>query len=139
MTQFIWNETFITNIQEIDDQHRHFFDIINRLGCARGSAAEHSVLVDTFTELIEYMLVHFATEENLMELSRYPALEQHKELHGFFAHKVTELFRNYLQDKADISGATLVFMQDWLMNHIKSEDMKFKDYHNDTPCAGNIP
>lgn len=131
MTQFIWNEMFTTNIQALDDQHRHFFDIINRLGHAYGSADEHSVLVDTFTELIEYMQVHFDTEEKLMELSRYPELGQQKELHLFFTSKVTELFRNYLQDKADITQATLTFLQDWLVNHIKSEDMKFKDYQTD--------
>lgn len=128
MEPYIWREELNTNIRELDDQHRHFFDILNELRNAFGSFAERGVLVDTFSELIEYMRVHFQTEEELMEQFHYPDLVRHRELHMHFTQRVTELFRDYLQDRADITRTTLGFLQDWLVNHIMTEDMKYRGY-----------
>ena len=128
MEPYIWNDELNTGIREIDDQHRQFFTIINRLQTAFGSFAERGVLVDTFTQLIEYLRVHFDTEEALLEQCAYPDLAQHRELHARFTQEVTELFRAYLRDTAGITRATIDFLRDWLVNHIMNEDMNYKRY-----------
>ncbi len=140
MEPHIWNDKLNTGIAEIDEQHRQFFAILNRLQAAFGSFAERGVLVDTFTELIEYLRVHFDTEEALLERCNYPDLPLHREHHARFTGEVTELFRAYLRDAAGITRTTIGFLQEWLTNHIMNEDMKYKDYlsaqRHDLPPTG---
>jgi hemerythrin len=138
MTHLIWTDAFSTTIQELDDQHRHFFDIINRLGAAHGTNAERSVMRDTFSELIDYIQVHFTAEEELLERYRYPALERHKALHALYSQKVAELFRDYLNDHASITQTTLQFLQDWIVSHILEDDMKYRDFLPKTRMPGDV-
>jgi hemerythrin-like metal-binding protein len=132
MEPYLWQDKLNTGIPEIDEQHRRFFAILNRLQAAFGSFAERGVLMDTFTELIEYLRVHFDTEEALLERCAYPDLERHRELHAVFTREVTDLFKAYLRDRADITRTTLGFLQDWLAHHIMNEDMKYKGYLADS-------
>lgn len=128
MEPYLWNDQLNTGITEIDNQHRRFFALLNRLQAAFGSFTERGVLVDTFTELIEYLRVHFETEESLLEGCAYPDLARHRELHDRFTVEVTTLFRDYLADREGITRATIDFLRQWLVDHIMKEDMAYKEH-----------
>ena len=132
MVSFIWREDLNTGINEIDDEHRHCFDIINRLSAASSSFADRSVLLETFTELTEYLKAHFSTEEKLMMQYYYPKLQHHKELHGEFIQKLIELYQECMYRQTDISISLLYSLQEWLIAHIKDEDTKYIKCVNDT-------
>ena len=62
-----WSEDYVVGVAEIDEQHKHLFDIVNRLHKAVSEGAEQSMLGEILNELIDYTLADIGTNgtENL--------------------------------------------------------------------------
>ena len=57
---------------EMDDTHRAFVDLVNDL-----AAADATRFADLFVELVAHTRAHFGRENELMEISRFPARSEH--------------------------------------------------------------
>lgn len=123
-----WSTDFAVDIDEIDDQHKTLFELVDQLHHAirehRGSAACLQVL----TELIEYTHVHFKLEESLMRMAGYPHLEQHKAQHADLIAEVTSLHERVAGGHAAVSFELLAFLRTWLIKHIKQSDTHYAAY-----------
>ena len=75
-----WREGFKIGVSQADLEHRHLFELVQALNLA--------CVQDGVAELMEGVASHFSSEQDLMEKSGYPALEQHVELHREFAAQV---------------------------------------------------
>lgn len=62
--------------EQMDNTHREFVDLVNRLGQA--DKAEFATL---YRALIEHTRAHFDAEQVLMEGSRFPATGEHRSEH----------------------------------------------------------
>ena len=101
MNPFKWKDSFSVGIKEMDDQHKDFFDILNRLGETAGGNKGMEVVGPVLRQLDEYSRHHFAEEENWLKIVGYPGLQYQKKQHEFFISQVTEL-----QDKFSKGMAT---------------------------------
>jgi hemerythrin-like metal-binding protein len=120
----VWDETLVSEIGFVDEQHQMLFDAINRFGTAvmEGHGAKEIESILTF--LGEYTMGHFAEEEALMLELDYPQRAAHKAMHDAFVRKVPELIAaNQKGDQAALFRAALM-MVDWLQNHIREVDIK---------------
>ncbi|MDP7518507.1 MAG: hypothetical protein QGI17_15520, partial [Arenicellales bacterium] len=61
MESFQWNEGFLTGIADVDDQHRHLVDVINKFGdlISQGKGASRDEVDTVFKELADYTHLHF--------------------------------------------------------------------------------
>jgi len=127
MDFFTWNDRFSTGIEAMDSQHQDFLSLLNELhgaveGRGRGNLTS---LLDSFEN---YVRVHFTAEENLLRRVCYPDLPAQHRQHNFFAAQVAELKRRNSSGEAGLGASTLVFLRDWLLNHILAEDRKYGDF-----------
>ena len=76
---FIWNDKFNTHIDVIDSQHRKLVDIINCLGAISAHQTSTEELGTILTELVDYTIFHFNTEEQLM--AQFEVNTVHREAH----------------------------------------------------------
>ncbi|MDR0917663.1 MAG: bacteriohemerythrin [Oscillospiraceae bacterium] len=110
----------------IDEEHKQLFKAINDLleACASGKGRAH--LGETLKFLGEYTAKHFGDEEKLQLDSGYPGYSNHKNLHDGFKRVVAELSAKLQQDGATVALVAQVNSNigDWLVRHIKREDVK---------------
>ncbi|MBN2651922.1 MAG: bacteriohemerythrin [Spirochaetales bacterium] len=129
----LWSEIMAVNIEDIDDQHKHLVEIINRLFNAIISKDSEHDLDSIFVELKDYVYTHFKFEETLMQKSGYPGLIEHQKIHRNFEQGTNLLYEEYKQNGP--TAELLLKLQNdllgWLINHILHVDRKAGLFIND--------
>lgn len=122
-----WNHNYELGLNEIDDQHKSLFHIINKTWDAIILPADRSVVLKLLEELEIYTLAHFADEETFMRVTNYPGFDAHKLAHQNFVTRIAK-------EKAGvINGAHLTldlmhFLKDWLIDHILVSDKSYAEF-----------
>ena len=124
MERFEMSEKYMTGIKSVDEEHTKFLDMINELYDAleKGNSAE---LKKIFFELATYADTHFSNEEVIFTSAEYPDAAEHMRIHGEFRGKLRDLVISVKNGNSRINLDLLLFMKDWLFNHILGTDMKF--------------
>lgn len=131
MALITWEETYSVNIREIDDQHKKLFNLINILYDAMREGRDNDVLGRVLSELIDYTVYHFDAEERLFQKHGYPEYKHHKKEHDNLARQAVELRDKFnLDGYGMISLEVLIFLKDWLKNHVMVTDRKYASFLN---------
>lgn len=128
-----WSDTFSIGLDEIDDQHKSLFDLINQIWDAIVARSEPQSVFALLDELEKYTVAHFAAEETFMRVTNYPNFDRHKEQHAIFVNRVAEEKKRAIAAGV-LSIDLLHFLKDWLVQHILVLD---KDYANFTRQGHN--
>ena len=78
MSKIEWDDFFSVGVMEIDEQHRRWIEIINKL---HDSIMDKTVSVNTdriLCEMIDYTNFHFIFEEDHMKKVGYQDLKKHR-------------------------------------------------------------
>ncbi len=126
---FIWDNKFNTDVDVVDTQHHKLVDLINRLGAISAHQTSTGELGDILTELANYTVYHFDTEEQLMKQYGVDAAHQgtHIKAHRQFTDQVM-VAAKILLGSTDISGQLvaplLKYLTNWLVQHILGSDKR---------------
>lgn len=124
-----WDDSFSTNVAEIDEQHKKLFEMIN-VFYETQSADNHLALGHLMGSLIDYTKFHFSTEEKYFDRFHYGAAEEHKKIHQQFIDKVGDAKRRYDDGGFVISLEITNYLKDWLVAHIKGTDRLYSVFFN---------
>lgn len=116
-----------TGNAQIDAEHRDLFALLRATVDAVEDNDKKGVNVeDAIDFLAQYVLNHFKTEENIMDLSDFPGYEQHKKQHDDFVLAVVDLRRQVLaeQDKKKAGSMLMTAVADWIEEHVIGSDME---------------
>lgn len=121
-----WTDALSVQVEEIDEQHKKFIDLINDLHDAMQADEGKQALEETLRELAEYAVYHFQTEEKYMIQFQYAGYLPHKLAHEEFTKKVTE-FQLEMKEKEMFVDplAVMAFLRVWLINHIREVDTQY--------------
>ena len=125
MALFEWNESFMTSIDKIDEQHKTLVSLVNKLHEAMQNRNAKDVIKGILDELAQYAVYHFSTEEELFKQANYIFQEEHKKEHLNFINTVKDLIEKYNKGNLTINIDTMNFLVAWVKNHIKKNDMKY--------------
>jgi hemerythrin-like metal-binding protein len=128
MAQFIWKDGFSIGIEEIDNQHKLFMEYLNECSELATRSSIDGIYKGLIDKTKAYATMHFAFEENLMHINRYPELAQHEKLHRFFEMQVAELEASFNTGGREKTTSLSAFLRDWYINHILEEDKKYAPY-----------
>jgi len=136
-----WSHKLLTGNEMIDKQHKEIFDRAAQMlnsGRSGKTKEEGAKLVD-FLE--GYYDRHFALEEAIQKQHGYPDYQIHKEMHDKFFRDLTELKLRYKVAGASYGLAieTIIFMLQWLAEHIDKMDKGFATYIRDNPPVPHKP
>lgn len=119
-----WTEDLAVGSKEIDDQHKELFRMINQMleACNQGKGKE--VLEEILGFLEKYVVIHFGTEERLMQQYNYPDYSGHKNHHEQFIKSFMDLKKEMATTGP---GTHIVVMTNrtvvgWLNSHIRNVD-----------------
>jgi len=120
-----WSDELSVGIECIDDDHKGLFE--QYINCQQVSIEDDGDFDESLEKLSDYTIKHFKREEKLMELSGYPGLANHRQVHRLLLKQFAEKRQHY--QKGILSeAALLVFLNSWLVDHIKTMDRAFVPY-----------
>ncbi|MBI3392504.1 MAG: bacteriohemerythrin [Nitrospirae bacterium] len=125
-----WSEAYSTGVPSMDRQHMKLMDYINDLHSALRAGKGRDALGKVLDGLADYTHSHFDEEERLMHAHDYSGLREQKEAHEKLKRQVAEVQQKFRKGKA-LSQDVMVFLKDWLINHIQGMDKKYGPYLSD--------
>lgn len=132
---FKWKENFSVNIEKVDEQHQELFRLgteLYTLVAAKDGVDRYDEIMEVIGRLADYTVEHFTYEEGLMKINNYSDFENHKNQHDTFVSKIKSIKAEDVDMKQRRVGMDLiVFIANWIENHILVTDMKYKDYLNE--------
>ena len=120
-----WRSSFECGHPVIDMQHRELFNISNEVINSVLDRRPKIGVEYLLHELIEHIKDHFVTEEEVLERTHYPALEEHRNIHRLLLARATELEQRYREGLLPVSELVGFIAYDVISTHIIQEDLKF--------------
>jgi hemerythrin len=127
-------EAFGTNVSKADEQHQKIFAMVNGLHESLGSGDRQSI-GRQLDALIDYVAMHFKTEEDLMQAHGYPELAAHKAEHDNLVQTCLDVQKKFHAGALDITPETTTFVKDWLVKHIPNVDKHYGPFFNSKGVA----
>lgn len=136
----VWTKEYSIGIDEMDRQHQRLLVLINKVEMishiTSNRADFQEKTMDVLEDLLNYTLLHFASEEVLLRMFEYPEYEEHKKAHDKFVAFVTKkkehaqsLFDSNQHAKINSELDDLYnFLKKWLLGHIMKTDMQYTDF-----------
>ena len=118
-----WSKELETVHPIIDGQHKRLLTLLSELAIILENHRPSVMVERAFTEVMNYALLHFSTEEKIMEKARYSGLEQHKALHAELANKAQRIMQAYKSGGIVLTTTLSDFFSEWETKHIKESDM----------------
>jgi hemerythrin len=128
MDLFVWDRSFSTGLQAMDDQHRGLIDIFNELHRTQFDLAypadkRELAMRRAFDRLMAYARAQFASEETLMQEQGLDERHQfvHRRQHEQFIRNLREMW-NDRQTLPDLTGRMMGFLSSWIGLHVLGVD-----------------
>lgn len=129
MAAIAWSEMMSVGVPILDSDHKTLLGLINDLRRSIGDAEEYATLGSVLEALGDYADHHFAREERVMEICRYPSLSTHIVTHHRLAQQVRDLKTRYEAERSsDLAKECLRVLHKWLIDHICSADMDYRSW-----------
>jgi hemerythrin len=119
-----WTPYLSVGNNVIDNQHKELFNRLNGLIDAMSEGHGEEELTGVISFLGDYVVVHFRTEEELMDRYSYVAASAHKAQHAVLVNDFL-LIKKQLETTGasePLAIATEKRLGDWLINHIGRTD-----------------
>lgn len=123
-----WETEYSVGIPKLDEQHRIFIDLINKLHDANAHRGTFAALNRILDNLESYTAMHFQDEEHMLTDVGYIRLLSHRKAHRVFSRRLAEFTK---QAKAgDRQAAILLanYLDDWLADHLDEVDRLYVEY-----------
>jgi len=125
-----WSNKLACGVKIIDDQHKGLVDLINEMyNHASGNGLqEHDYFNRVIKEVVNYVKVHFSTEEKIMSATKFPGFADHKKEHETFIRTVVDNIHDYEAGKRHTLSTFARFLRDWVLSHIAMIDKQYFEY-----------
>jgi len=125
-----WSPTFSVGIRLIDQQHKGLLDMVNDMfnHVVGSEEAEREYFQRIIHKAVDYVKVHFATEERIMKATRFPGYLSHKGAHEDFILTVAQNIQEYRTGKKGNLLSFTHFLREWILTHIAIMDKQYFDY-----------
>lgn len=130
-----WDESMATGIEAIDKQHRYLVDTLHEANTKLLDENNSAHLKQIAKDLLGYAIMHFETEEALMQRYDYAAANpqqarDHINQHRDFSSQVVAV-RDQLREGQEVSrNEVLRFLNHWLRDHVLGTDQQLAKFLN---------
>jgi hemerythrin len=129
MVMIEWNDSYSAGVEQIDQQHRAFLALINRLSILQERGTPPAMTRRVLLELLKYTEYHFVSEENLMILTECPLLPQQQLEHSKLLQTMAERYEAFGKGQETLESI-LKFLVRWFTTHTSDLDKAAGFYIN---------
>jgi hemerythrin-like metal-binding protein len=128
MDKIEWSNMFSVGVDILDEQHKTLIGMMNRLIDTPSTDSNSAIVTGLLNDMITYATTHFVEEERRMNLHNYPDFLIHQAQHVAFMEKTAEFCSVEEGEMVvhDFSETVRRYLRDWWINHILTDDMKYK-------------
>jgi len=112
-----WNEALVLDKGLMDDTHREFIELLNRL-----ADAPEADMLAVLDEFIAHTQEHFAQERHWMEQMTFPPLTCHAREHEGVLETAHEVRRRVAAGETRFGPVLARAVAEWFSNHAASMD-----------------
>lgn len=127
----IWREKKLSlDLGEIDKQHKELVYILQQANDLNKCSDKRKrlYLPVIIKKLFYYSQYHFSFEEQNMSQYGYQHTQEHQMLHKDFINRIILFSDEYKIQKKTLNDEIILFLKDWTLDHILTEDKKYKDF-----------
>lgn len=139
---FAWNKEYSVDNEEIDNQHKKFFEIgekVSNIIFANEASYRKEDVMSILYELKDYTRFHFSFEETLMKKYGYAHYETHKNEHNLFVEKIKKIEGSDTENLPEETIIELInFIFEWISGHILKSDKKYSVFFRSIMKLQNI-
>lgn len=128
MSWVVWRKEYKVGVPLIDQDHQNLFELINAFHDSFEQRRTQQELLQVLNNLVTYAEEHFQREEFTMAAHGYPLLEEHQQLHEQLYDRIYVLNERLQNDPRPAEEETIVFLKDWLTDHILQHDFAFAEF-----------
>lgn len=126
---FVWDNKYNTGVDVVDKQHQKLVELVNGLGAISAHLTSTEALGPILTELANYTVYHFNTEEDLMKQYEVDADHQniHIKAHKHFTDQVmvaAKILMGSTDVNSQLVAPLLKYLTNWLVQHILGSDAR---------------
>jgi hemerythrin len=134
--KLFWDEHYSVHVELIDEQHKKYFAIVNKIvDNLDSSAVDRQVIGEIVKELVDYAFYHFQVEEKYFTEFAYPEAESHIKGHDIYRNKMKGFLARMETVSDDeitaLFGELSEFATEWFAEHILVEDQKYSQCFNE--------
>jgi len=124
----LWKKEYSIGIGVMDGQHEKIFENMLAIEDSLEKKDPWHLVHHHILELERYMSFHFAVEESMLQIIRYPELDDHRASHEKLIAAIHDFEKRVKESRS--AKDLVVFFEDWFVSHVLSEDKSFVDYAN---------
>jgi hemerythrin-like metal-binding protein len=126
----VWTERLTMFNEKLDLQHKKLFNYINEIIEIEKLYPKSERFAEVLSNITDYGLEHFKTEERLMFDYGYPKqlFEKHRNEHKDYFYRVAMFNTNFREPKYTEPIVVINFLKDWWYKHIMQADMQFSAF-----------
>jgi hemerythrin-like metal-binding protein len=129
-----WNDDMGVGIPEVDQEHRQFIQSINDLNLAIASRMDLAEIQRRIQLILNNADLRFTHEERLLKQWNYPDVDDHANKHTQAKEALHKIMAQCTKDSLEPHWiAAALEVKNILVNHLMTEDMKFRDYFHNLP------
>jgi len=112
MAIFIWDDSYKTGVNNIDEQHKKLVDLLNQLDENLNIGGDTHALIKLLDELVAYTEYHFKEEEKFMQSHAYndKSYQEHLQAHQQFIEKIKCAQKDCHSHPEKVTDALLDFL-----------------------------
>jgi len=118
-----WNARYELGIEVLDAEHRRLFDLVHQVQAVAEGEGGSLSLLSALQELMDFAILHFQTEEKLMEEHDFSTAGLHRKAHERLLRELREFSRR--MSRVPVSGVRASvedFLGKWLVEHVSHGD-----------------
>lgn len=124
LVQLVWQDEYLSGVEEIDTQHRELFVQANRLLAQMEGKSGEVSMGHEIRLFIASMRKHMESEEALLARNGCPELNAHALLHEHLVERALQLLENYECKQLDIGDLLHFVVYELTAQHLVLEDGK---------------
>lgn len=124
-----WTPQLDVGNEKLNAEHKMLIKMMHQLHELNAKTFDKEKVVDTFSEFIEFVEIHFEDEEAHMKSMHYPRLESHRKIHE-------ELIASLFKQREELArspvgrlpSSVFDFFNTWILTHILIADKDYAAY-----------
>lgn len=127
--QLEWSDKLSVGIGDIDAEHRHFIELINNLNRAILDRMDLTEIRRRMQLILDDAAHHFAHEETLFTAWHYPDADEHAKRHRQATAALQGIMARLSDNHSEAEWIEAgLKVKQLLVDHLVSEDMKYRDF-----------
>ncbi len=123
-----WKSQWESGNQDIDKQHRILMEEANTLITMSLEKYSKEEMQEQINKIVDDCESHFAFEEGILDIRKYPKASEHGEIHKKLLVKAIKLKKAYERGHVRPTAFFSFLVDDVILGHLLEEDVKFFPY-----------